>query len=332
LYHHYEASLNGRVAYLRLLAGILFILAGLSAYYGVSIDAAMPLVLIAAGVALILIVLVRLKPKGGDVALFLIGLLTLGFTASGMDLAVPSQTVTYSALRGQVDVDRIHVDASAEFGSIDILFSNDDDTAYMVEFSRPFALPAFQRGGFDFSNRTEGGVLFLNATSSFADIKVTVGRGYMLSVEASTGMGSIGFKAPRSGVLEIISLSAGTGSIDADISSEVTGGIRIRTGTGSIDMNSDQLTPVGANIPVSISTGTGSVDFDVKIPRSAAVRLTASVALGSISHSLEGFKVSEVDGGRLKATAGEPSTADESFEISISTGTGSIDIDAEWSG
>lgn len=322
---------NG-VPLLKLVAGALFVLAGFSVHYGVRTALSIPIVLMITGGTIILIVLTGYRPKSGDIAFFVIGLLILGVVTSAPGLAGPRETVVYSVQSDQVDVDRIYITVDANFGAIGIDF-DDGDVAYRIVFSRPLSFPFFQRDelDFSFSNQTRDGTLFLNASSFAAEIRVTLGKGYVTHIDASTTTGSISLSAPRSEVIESILLSTNMGSIDAEVSTENIKKLDIKTTTGSIDMKSDYLAPGAAKVPVTISTGTGSISFDAEIFRSTAVTLTAKVSIGSIHHDLEGFVISRSTGNRVEAVAGDPAKAGESFEIAISSGTGFIDLNADWS-
>lgn len=318
--------MSSRIPFLKLIAGALFLLAGLFIYLGVSIPFSIPILLIIAGLTLIAVVLIGYKPTGGDVALFLAALLVLGVVTTGAQPWEPT-SVTYSAQKDEVDAKRISATVSANFGSIDIAFSSDRNLAYRVEFSRPFFSPTYLRGEPDHSVSKEvrDGTLFLNASASTASIRVVLGPGYTGSIDASTITGSIAITAPRSEAVEKIVLSTNTGSIDAEISSENVKDLKLKTNTGSVDFESDYLAPAASKIPVTISTNTGSVEFNVKTPRSVAATITASANIGSVHHSLEDYTITQSTLNRLEAKTGDPS-AEKSFEIVITTGTGSIEL------
>jgi len=68
-----------RFPVLRVLGGILFVLAGAAYYFGITVAFSAPLVFIVAGAAVVLLALIGHRARGGDVAIFVIGLLVLGF-------------------------------------------------------------------------------------------------------------------------------------------------------------------------------------------------------------------------------------------------------------
>jgi hypothetical protein len=319
-----------RFSPLRLIAGAVFVLAGLFAYYGFRTVFALPVVLIVGGGALVLVVLTGRRPGGGDIALLVIALLVFGFAASDSILTGPRETVTYSALRSQVDVGKVAVHADASFGGITILFSDNESLAYRVDISRPIASPFFQgnESGFNFSNQTTGDTLMLNISSTDAEIHVTLGPHYTVMLDASAATGSIILTAPKTERVEKIVLTTGTGSITAEINAQGVEEFTLNTGTGSVDMTSSYLAPAGAETPFTVSTGTGSVNVDMKIPQSTSATLTATTDLGTVSHSLQGFTISHSTNNRVDAATEDSVKTETSFRIRISTGTGSIDLKA----
>ncbi|MCL5318770.1 MAG: hypothetical protein M1503_11000, partial [Thaumarchaeota archaeon] len=111
---------------LRMIAGAVFVLAGLFAYYGFRTVFALPVVLIVAGGALVLVVLTGRRPGGGDIALLVFALLAFGVVASGPISTGPQETVTYSASRSQVNVNQVALKVDASFGEVRILFSDNE--------------------------------------------------------------------------------------------------------------------------------------------------------------------------------------------------------------
>ncbi|MCL4436620.1 MAG: DUF4097 domain-containing protein [Thaumarchaeota archaeon] len=315
---------------LRLIAGVVFILAGVFAYYGFRTIFALPVVLIVAGGALVLVVLTKHRPGGGDIALLVFALLVFGVVTSGPISTLPQETVTYSASRSQVNVNQVALKADASFGGVRILFSDNESLAYRVEFSRSTAFPFFRGNepGFSFSNQTKGGTLMLNVSSTDAEIYVILGPHYTTSIDASTGTGSISLTAPRTERIENVVLKTGTGSINANMAAQGIKLLSLSAGTGSVHLKSGYLAASGTDVPFAVSTGTGSVSVDVNIPRSTSAALTATTDLGTVSHSLQGFTIAHSSNNRLDATTEDTTRQENSFRIRISTGTGSIDLKA----
>ena len=315
---------------LRLIAGFVFVLAGLFAYYGFRTVFALPIVLIVAGGALVLVVLTGRRPGGEDIALLVIALLAFGLVVSGPSFTGPRETITYSASRSQVNVNQVVLNTDASFGSVTILFSDNESLAYRVEISRSTMASFFQGdvSNFSFSNQTRDGTLLLNMSSTDAEILVTLGPHYTTSLDASTGTGSITLTAPRTERVDKIVLTTGTGSINAEINAQGVKVLTLSAGTGSVHLKSDYLAAAGAETPFTVSTGTGSVNIDMKIPRSTTATLTATTDLGTVSHSLQGFTIAHSSNNRVDATTEDTVKPENSFRIRISTGTGSIDLKA----
>ncbi len=189
-----------RVPVLRILGGLFFVLAGLAYYLGVTIASSASLIFIAAGAAVVLLALFGHRARGGDVAIFVIGLLVLGaFVSPGVGPgASVSDRVTHSAARTAVQAHQIDLVASADIGSISISYSSRGDLAYQVNFTRspfPFGLWPGINPSASLTNETRRGEFILNATARSYDVSVAIGTGYVLNVTASTGTGNVGLKA-----------------------------------------------------------------------------------------------------------------------------------------
>ena len=314
---------------LRLFAGLIFFAAGLLVYFKVNFGFSFALVFIVAGAAVVLIGLLGHRASAGDIALFIISLIILAGVASSYNFATGAEH-SYFATKGQVVASHIAIDATTSFGSITLGFSNNADLAFQVVFGRtivfPFSIPPGNQST-SFSNVTRGGVLFLNASSSSADITITMGQGYLVDFNASAGTGSVSFDSTSLGQkFGIVSISTGTGSVDARLDTPSISYLRLQGGTGSVNFNSNYLSTGGVHVPITLSTGTGSVNFHAMIPNNVGVYLSASNGFGSISRNLQGFTMSQSSNGQLTASADESSVA--SFEVNLSVGTGSMNVDA----
>jgi len=315
--------------FLRLFAGLAFIAAGLLVYFNVNLGFSFALVFIVAGVAVVLIGFLGHRATAGDIALFIISLLVLAGAASSYNFATGAGH-SYYVTKAQVSASHIAIDATTSFGSIALRFSNNADLAFQVVFGRttafPFSFPLVNQST-SFTNVTRGGVLFLNANSSTADITITMGSGYLVDFNASAGTGSVNLDSTSLGQkFGVVSISTGTGSIDARIDTSSISYLSLQGGTGSVNFNSNYLSTNGVHVPITVTTGTGSVNFNAMIPNNVGVHLSASNGFGSISRNLQGFTISQSSNGQLTASADESSAA--SFEVNLSVGTGSMSVDA----
>jgi len=323
-----ESATGPSFPLLRLFAGFAFIAAGFLVYFKVNLGFSFALVFIVAGAAVVLIGLLGHRARAVDIALFIIALVVLAGVASSYNFTTGAEH-TYSATKAQVNVSHIAIDATTNFGSIALRFSNNADLAYQVVFGKaiafPFSIP-FVNQSISFSNVTSNGVLFLNANSS-ADITITLGSGYLVDMNASAGTGSVNVDSTSLGQkFGEVSISTGTGSINAQLDTSSISYLNLQGGTGSVNFNSNYLSTNGAHVPITLSTGTGSVNFNAMIPNTVGVHLSASNGFGSISKNLQGFTISQSTNGQLTASADESSVA--SFEVSLSVGTGSMSVDA----
>lgn len=329
--------------YLRILAGVIFIVAGMFAYFGITFGVSIALVLVIAGAVVILLTLVGHRAYPLDIAVFVVAIVILGGIASGY-VVVNNNTssgpsiVQYSSIRtgATSEINTISLLAKTNSSSISIQFSDNSSLLYQVQFTRgysgiPFFFPVFGgRDTYGVTNVSRGGILFLNASASYRSITVTLPSGYLTNINASTGSGSINIVSSHEENIGIVSLSTGAGSIDANISSNHIRYIDLSTGAGSANLRSSYLGPNQSKVPISISTGSGSASLDVKVPKNSSVSIDASTGLGSISHALSSdFSISQSSNSNFAASEGNVNSASPSFEISLSTGAGSVSINAQ---
>jgi hypothetical protein len=326
--------------YLRVLAGAIFVLAGLFAYYGVTFGASLALVLVIAGAVVIVVALAGHRAYALDIAVFVVALIILGGVASGYGVSStrgPS-AIQYTSLRTQAtsNITQIDLLAITNSSSINVQFSANSSLMYQVRLVRGstsgfppfFFLPSADT--YKLTNQTRGGILLLNVSASFRSIFVTLPSGYLTNINATTGAGTINIATSHVESLGFVSLSTGAGSIDANISSNRIRGIDLSTGAGSASLSSSYLGPNGSKVPISISTGAGTASLNAKIPSNASVSLDASTGLGSISRSLSsGFVISQSSNFHFAASEGNVNSSSDSFEITISTGAGTINIKAQ---
>lgn len=324
---------------LRILGGVFFVLAGLAYFLAFTIPYSLALLFVAAGAAVVLVAILGHRPSGGDVAVFVIGLLVLGvLTTPGV--AYPGgeagEKVTYTVSASALTAQQVELLVHTDVGSVSVSHLANSAAGYQVNFTRsafPFSIFSGISPLASLTNETRGGIFTLNATSRGYSVSVAVGDSYLLNVTASTGTGSIDFNGSPAGRLGDVSLESGTGSVSANITSQSVGAVSLQTGTGSVELRSSHLASNGAMVPITLSTGTGGATLDVSLAGGTAVSLEATAGLGGVNHNLQGFTVSpESTRSSLFATAGEPGSAPSSFVVRISTGTGSVTADARFLG
>ncbi len=326
-----DSSLNIRdFPILRLVAGLVIVLAGLLVYLKVNLGLSFAVVFVLAGLAVVVIGFLGHRARGPDIAILVISLVVFAGAASSYNYSTTS-THSYSATRSEVTISTIMINATTRFGGIAIKFSGNADLGYVVTFNKtayefPFFLQPFGNSSTSFTNVTSHGALILNAYSSTDDITVTVGPGYLVDINASAGTDSVDINS-NSPVQRFgqISLSTGTGSISTNIDATNISNLNLQDGTGNISLVSNYFSPSGPHVPVTVSTGTGSLNFNVAFLKTAGVSLSASNGFGSISKNLPGFAISQSTNNALKASAGNQSGP--SFDVSLSVGTGSMNVD-----
>lgn len=313
----------------RVAAGLLFIFAGLLAYYGIIFETSIALILVIVGVAIVVAVFAGHRARPGDLAVFVIALLVLAAVGAGLNFQSFSGPIaaSYSAGSSNIPGNRIFLTAKSNTGSISIDFTSNSSVGYEITFRRFFLGFQFVPGvnNFSLTNATRNGDFFLNASSNYMSIQITLGQQYFTDISASTGTGSIDLKSDQGVSFGNLSLDVGTGSISGNVQANSISSLYLSTGTGSLDFESNSFNPAGPKVPVTASTGTGSLTFKATIPSSVGVSINASTGFGSISHSLSGFTLTQSTSGMLKAYSGNVSAGD-SFLVSLSTGTGSASI------
>jgi hypothetical protein len=314
---------------LRLLAGIVFLLAGLFAYYHVPLGA-LGIVLVVAGIVIIAIPLAGHRPQGGDVALFVIALIAMAASASATSFEgtnyVGTGIAVYSASASSLHATAVDLSVSANLGSISIQSSTNSDLGYKVVFTTTSVFGIFPFAyNYSVTNMTIGGTLFLNATARAASISITLGPEYFRNIVASSNTGSVDLEWSTNETLGSVVLSSNTGSVDANVATSGIRELSLSTNTGSVSLSSDYLVPATARVPITLSTDTGSVSFDVRIPLTSGMSIQASNSLGSISHDLAGFAISQSSNNQLSATYGDLNTAN-SFVVIVSASTGSVSL------
>lgn len=314
---------------LRLAAGLVFVLAGVFVYFRVNLGLSLALVLVLAGVVVLAVGFLGRKGRPLDVAILIVALIVFAGAASSVNYSA-SGSRTYIVAKSAISVSRIEIDPTAKFGSITVKFSGNADLGYQVTFGQtssffPFSFQLFGNNSNSLSNTTRDGTLFLFANSTSSDITITLGSGYVISINASTGTGSIEVDSTTiSQRFNHVILSTGTGSIHAAIDTTSISDIYLQTGTGSVSFDSNYLSPSNSKVPITLTTGTGSITFNSKFPAPVGVDISASNGFGSISKNLTGFQVTQSSNGGFSATAGP--TSGPSFEVTLSVGTGSINV------
>lgn len=317
---------------IRIFSGLVFILAGLLAFYKISFGAPFALVFVFGGILILVAVLLGSRVHYGDVALFVVSLLLLGAVTSGINpqstgAIVKDYTISSTDLS---NVNGIQVYSNTQTGSISVQYSNNTSLGYEVKFTsglffsfNPFA----NLYSYSLTNSTKNGILVLNASTNYLDIQITLGQHYFTNIAASTGTGSVQLNSPPNVAIGNLSLEAGAGSINVNIQSKNVSQIYLNAGTGSINFEANYLQPLEQKVPLRLSTGTGSLNFRANIPSATAVSLNASTGFGSLSDTLPGFTVNHTSENRLSATNGNVNSASKSFLISLSTGTGSLNVE-----
>ena len=325
---------NSTFPFLAILAGVVFVLAGLAALFHLEIGFAVALIFIVGGAAVVLVAIAGFRTRSWDIALFIISMIVFASVVSTNYYLPSGNTIlTYSATNAQVNASRIDLLVTSSLGSINVQFSGNSDLGYQVVFqSSPFVFPFFNlpSSTISLANRTSDGILYLNASSSDASIKITIGSNYSLRINATTSTGSITMTRPSESESNIqsASLVTGTGNINAQIEGRDISGILLAASTGSVNFASNYLSTSMSHVPISVSSGTGSIVVNLKVASDVGIGVDANSGLGSISHNLQNFTITQSSNNRLIANAGN-TTSERSFLLTTDVGTGSISLSCQ---
>jgi len=312
---------------LRVIGGALLVLAGVFAYYGVTFGFSAALVLILGGAVVLVVAFLGHRPKPGDIAIFIIGVLVLGAVSTGYTSG--PRLVTYSATKTQVPSNAMSITIASNGGSVSVGFVNRGNFAYQVNFTNQVWFTYPGGPGVDrVTNSTVGGVFNLNIGASWSSVSLLVGSGYTVDLKVTDDTGSISLAAPGTETIHNVSLSTSTGSVSAVLDSSAIESLILKADTGSVSLVSHRLGAAGPNVPITLSTSTGSIEMTVSLVRQDAVSITASTSLGSINPSLSGFTITQNTRTNLAATAGGFGSASRSFVISATASLGSVDLTA----
>ena len=111
-----------------ILAGIIFVLAGLSAIFHLEFGFSIALIFIVGGAAVVVVAIAGFRTRGWDIALFIISMIVLASVVSTNYYLPSGNTIsTYSATNAQVNASDIDLLASSSLGSINVLFYGNSD-------------------------------------------------------------------------------------------------------------------------------------------------------------------------------------------------------------
>jgi hypothetical protein len=310
---------------LRIVGGLLFVVAGIFAYLGLSLGNYAALVLIFGGVIALLVAITGWRQHPWDIALFLMGAIILSGVSAGYSSG-PALT-TYSATNSQVHSESISLHVAAVSGSVDITFIDRPGFAYQINFTRSFPFfTLWPSGGDSVSNSTIGGFFNLNVQSSGSSISILLGKQFRTDLDIHSDTGSVTLQGSGDLSLANVTLSSSTGSVNCVLDSTTVESLVLSSSTGSVSLDSAILGTGSRSVPVTLTSSTGSVNLHASVQASDSVALTARTDLGSINHSLTGFVVSTDARYSLVASAGIPTTSRGSFVMSASSNLGSVSL------
>lgn len=314
-------------------SGILFVLAGLFAFYRIAIPSIGSLLLVIAGILVILLGFMKYHPTPDALAVFIISLLVFGLFASG-GYAYNTRSHSYSfAKTGNFSgVQKLALSVSHSIGSIDISFSGNPNAIVNLTYDAGsgfslFPIFPFPSGAPSVLNSTSADktLLTVSASGGISSLHVVIGGVSVTSLNATTSTGSIDFFAANAPNIGSASLVASTGSVSATFKTSTMTSFRAESSTGSVTVDA-RYTGLPSNGTMIVKGSTGSVSLVLNLASNVGCQLGASNSLGSFSSSLGGFQVLSQGTHQLDARSLNYASAAHSIQASISTSTGSVSI------
>lgn len=311
------------------LSGLVFIITGLTSYLQISIPSVGAILLVIAGVAVILLGLLKYHPTPDALAIFLISLLVFAIVSSG-SFAFSSTAKTYSYTRTNYpSASKLALSVSESVGSLDVSFI--DDPSLIVNLT-------YSRSGFPFFGSIEAPLvsptivnrlLTVTGSAGFSSLTVLIGSIQVTSLNVSTSTGSLSLRVPDTAKVTSLDAETSTGSISILLATRTLTTLHASASTGSVSIDAQYRT-LPANATIVASASTGSVDLTLNTATAIGVDLTATSNTGSVSHATLSGYASPLSETRnmLHVRTVSYSSAIDFLQATLSSSLGSIDVAA----
>ncbi len=307
--------------------GILFIIAGVLAYYEVTYRHTLIIATVLGGGVLIVLGLIRRPPSVKAAFVFALGVAVFGILGSDI-VGAPLETVeTYRVTVDQYSTDAVYLEAFATAGNIQLSFSEDDNILYEINFTKTFwSWPFWEEVKAGLTNTTRNGLLYLNATADAGNIEILLGSNMRHDISLKTISGNVRFEAPPTSEIGAIYLRATSGNIRAVIKDSThLRGLEARATTGNVKLELD-IPTLEEDGSILATTSTGNIRLELGIGDDLGCNLTAETKTGDIDVYAEDFTVLEANGRHHGQTANYPQ-ASVKLTVTLETTTGNIDAE-----
>jgi len=312
-----------------ILGGLLLLVSGVVALFGVTLPYALPLMLAVAGGIIIAAGLLGFRPAFPAFMVFLLGIVVLGLAASGPYGFSPyTTTETYELSTAQVVVDEMIVRSEVSTGTIKVSFTSNETLIYRIVFTKYYSV--FYQPTVDFNYTVADRKLTVNASSTTASVDITLNQNIKSSFNLTTMTGSIRVDVPTTASkVERMTLLATTGEVELNISNTASlRSIIATTTTGQVEasiksslQNRDatvQLTTTMGRVKLNLNIS--NIESDIEASTTTG-RINADDVIGFtiLNRTQTSFHAQTPFYGRLPS---------KKLDISANTQTGNIDISA----
>ena len=244
------------------IGGSLLLGVGVALMMGIEIPHPFSLALIVAGATVILLALIRGRPRASAVLVFLVGLVVLASSGSSY-LSWPTQQETkiLTVTRADVQVSEIALSAKTAAGNVEVRFS--DDNALLCEvtvwYSRRTSL--LNSGTSEeptIIHEKVGDMLSVNVENSAGNIHVTIGPSLRSSINLSVVAGNIDVISTRAHKVERIEISTTAGNVHISLETDSLRLLSATTVAGNVECSLVLFGIQGAHAIGHASLGTAS--------------------------------------------------------------------------
>jgi len=315
-----------------LLGGFLLLLAGAVALSGATFPYALPIVLVAAGGIVIVAALLHVLPTFPAFIVFLIGVIALGVAASApYGFVAYTSTETHELTTAQASVEEAHVVCTVSTGTIKVSFTSNETLIYRVVFTKHFSFLYQPKVNFNYSVTDER--LMVNASSSTANVDITLSQNLRSSLTLTTTTGTITVDVPTTASrVERMTLTTTTGEVWVNMTNTARLQSLVATATtGNVEAYIKSSSQ-SRDAAVQLRTTTGRVKVNMNITNIES-DIRASTTTGRVNaDNVSGFLVLDKTQTFLHArTSDYDQPQSRKLDISANTTTGNVDVSAHHS-
>jgi len=310
------------------MGGVALVLAGILAFYGVSMPIGLGVILILTGVLVLVMGLVAGPPTTPALLAFLGGFIILGVVCSGITLiAHPFHGVSeiYKITTQEFSGAELRLFCGVNVGNVRLSFTTNDTVICRVTFTWSGVMG---RPEIRFLNITRDRVLEVYSSATTANVEVVLGPNTVNTLHLATNTGNVRVDVPHYAKVRELLLESRVGNVEA----YVTGAAHLRrleakTATGNVEIRME-CRQLMNNCTISADTLLGNLEFNLALGRGVGCHLTASTGLGRVSADTEGFITLSKSARQCSVqTANYVQTAVR-LEVTLTVGTGNLKLRA----